>query len=52
MPEEDRVKPTEAQLKARRNRSIAIALALAAFVIIVYLGSILKLGPGIFDRGM
>lgn len=46
------VKPTEAQLKARRNRSIAIALALAAFVIIVYVGSMVKLGPSLFDRAM
>jgi len=51
MPE-DRVKPTEAQLKARRNRSIAIGLALAAFVIIVYLGTVMKLGPAVFDRAM
>jgi len=46
------VKPTEAQLKARRNRSIAIALALAAFVIIVYVASIVRLGPGVFDKAM
>jgi len=52
MPDEDRVKPTEAQLKARRSRSIAIALALVAFVIIVYLGTMFKLGPGVFDRPM
>lgn len=51
MPEE-RIKPTEKELKARRNRNIAIALALAAFVIIVYLGSLMKLGPGLFDRAM
>ncbi|WP_173931057.1 hypothetical protein [Chelativorans sp. Marseille-P2723] len=52
MPEQERIKPTEKQLKARRNRSIAIALALAAFVIIVYLGSLMKLGPAVFDRAM
>lgn len=45
------ITPTKAQLKARRNRSIAIALALAAFVIIVYVASIVRLGPAIFDRG-
>lgn len=50
--DKERIKPTEAQLKARRNRSIAIALALAAFVILVYLGSLMKLGPALFDRGM
>lgn len=46
------VKPTEAQLKARRSRSIAIGLALAAFVIIVYVVSIVRLGPAILDRAM
>lgn len=51
MPEQKEfVKPTEAQLRARRNRNIAIGLALAAFVIIVYLGSILRLGGAVFDR--
>ena len=38
------IKPTEAQLNARRNRSIAIALALFAFVIIVYVASIIRMG--------
>ncbi|WP_201285559.1 hypothetical protein [Chelativorans xinjiangense] len=52
MPDDDRIRPTEKELKARRNRSIAIALALAAFVIIVYLGSLMKLGPSLFDRAM
>jgi hypothetical protein len=46
------VKPTEAELKARRNRSIAIALALAAFVIIVYVVSIVRMGPAILDKAM
>lgn len=50
MAEEDRVTPTEKQLRARRRRSIAIALALAAFVLLVYLGSLAKLGPTLFDR--
>ncbi|MEC9247098.1 MAG: hypothetical protein RLO21_00900 [Nitratireductor sp.] len=46
------VKPTEAQLKARRKRSIALAIALAVFVVIVYIGSLAKLGPGLFERAM
>ncbi|MCR4266746.1 hypothetical protein [Nitratireductor sp. ZSWI3] len=50
--EQDYIKPTEAQLKARRKRSVAIALALAAFVVIVYVGSLVKLGPSLFDRAM
>jgi hypothetical protein len=44
------VKPTEAQLKARRSRNMAIAIALAAFVVIVYATSIVKLGSAVFDR--
>ena len=46
------VKPTEAQLRARRSRSIAIGLALAAFVIIVYVVSIVRLAPGIVHGAM
>lgn len=46
----DLVKPTEAQLKSRRSRNIALALALAAFVVLVYVGSIVKLGPALFNR--
>lgn len=46
----DRIRPTEAQLKARRSRNIALALALVAFVLLVYFGSIFKLGPAVFNR--
>lgn len=45
------VKPTPQQLKARRTRSIAIAWALAAFVVIVYVASLARMGPALFDRG-
>jgi len=38
----DKIEMTEAQRKARRSRSIAIALALAAFVVLIYLVSIVK----------
>lgn len=44
------VKPTETQLKARRSRNMAIAIALAAFVVIVYATSIVKLGSAVFER--
>ena len=44
------VKPTEAQQKARRSRNIAIALALAAFVVLVYAVSIVKLGSAALNR--
>lgn len=50
--EQEFIKPTEAQLKARRKRSVAIALALIAFVIVVYVGSLAKFGPALFDRAM
>lgn len=46
------IKPTEAQVKARRSRSIAIGIALGLFVILVYAVSIFKLGPGVLDRPM
>jgi hypothetical protein len=40
--EDDRVALTEAQKKARRNRSIAIGLGLAALVVIFYIATIIK----------
>ena len=46
------VKPTEAQQKARRSRNIAIAMALAAFVVLVYVVSIVKLGSAVLSRPM
>jgi hypothetical protein len=48
--ENNHVQPTEKQLKARRSRNIALALALIAFVVLVYVGSIVKLGPALFNR--
>ena len=50
--EDDRVKLTEAQKKARRGRSIAIALALVALVVIFYVMTLAKFGPAILDRPM
>jgi predicted nucleic acid-binding Zn ribbon protein len=43
---------TEEQKRRRRARSIAIALALAALVVLVYLVTIVKLGPGVLNRPM
>ncbi|MEO3386107.1 hypothetical protein [Mesorhizobium sp. CAU 1741] len=48
--DEEGVKLTEGQKKARRSRSLAIALALAAFVIIMYVVTIVKMGPEILNR--
>ena len=48
--EEDRITPTEKQLKARRSRNIAIAIALGTFIVVVYFASLAKLGPAVFQR--
>ena len=49
---DDGVKLTEEQKKARRARNIAIALALAAFVVLVYVGTWAKLGANVLNRSM
>ena len=41
---------TEEQKRRRRARSIAIAVALGAFVLLVYIVTIVKLGPGVLNR--
>jgi hypothetical protein len=41
---------SEKQAKRRRSRSIAIALALAALVVLFYVVTLVKLGPGVLDR--
>jgi hypothetical protein len=41
---------TEEQKRRRRARSIAIAVSLAALVLLVYLVTVVKLGPGILNR--
>ena len=48
--EDDRMKLTEAQKRARRSRSIAIAVALAALVVVFYVLTIVKFGPAILVR--
>ena len=49
---EEGIRLTERQKKARRARNIAIALALAAFVAIVYVGSIARLGANVVTPPM
>lgn len=44
------VELTQAQQKAQRKRSIAIALCLAAFVVIFYVVTVIKLGPEVLNR--
>ncbi len=46
------VKLTEQQLRARRARSIAIALALGAFVIVIFLVTIVRLGGNVLTQPM
>lgn len=42
---EDRVRLTEAEQKARRNRSIAIGVVLVALVVIFYFVTLAKMAP-------
>ncbi len=46
------IKLTEQQLRARRSRSIAIALALGAFVVVIFLVTLVKLGSNVLTRPM
>lgn len=52
IPETRKDPAAEAEIRARRrrSRSIAIALALAALVVLFYLVTIVKLGPGVMER--
>ena len=43
---------TDEQKKKRRSRSVAIALVLAALVVLFYIVTIIKLGPGVMDRAL
>jgi len=41
---------TEEQKRRQRARSVAIALALGALVLLFYVVTIVKLGPGVLQR--
>lgn len=41
---------TPAQIKSRRQRNIAIGLAVGFFVLLFYVVTIAKLGPGVISR--
>jgi hypothetical protein len=43
---------TEQQLRARRARSIAIALALGAFVVVIFLVTLVRLGANVLTHPM
>ena len=46
------IRLTEQQLRARRARSIAIALALGAFVVMIFLVTLVRLGSNVLTRPM
>lgn len=48
----DGVELTEQQKKARRSRSVALAVVLAVLAVLFYVVTIIKVGPGIFNRPM
>jgi hypothetical protein len=48
--ENEGVRLTPQQLKSRRQRNIAIGLAVGFFVLLFYVITIAKLGPGVLDR--
>ncbi len=41
---------TEVQKRQRRNRSIALAVTLGALVLLIYVVTVVKLGPGVLNR--
>jgi hypothetical protein len=43
---------TEEQKRRRRARSVAIGLTLGALVLLFYIVTIVKLGPGVLNRPM
>ncbi|MBX3529186.1 MAG: hypothetical protein KF849_01180 [Rhizobiaceae bacterium] len=46
------VELTDTQRKAQRRRSIAIALALVAFIVVIYVLTIVRMGPAILERAL
>jgi len=47
---EDGIRLTEEQKRRRRARSVAIAVALGLLVVLFYVVTIVKLGPGVLQR--
>jgi predicted nucleic acid-binding Zn ribbon protein len=43
---------SEEQKRRQRNRSIAIGLVLAGLVVLFYVITLVKMGPGVFDRSL
>ena len=51
-PTEPGIVLTEEQKRRRRARNIAIALVLGGLVVLFYVLTIVKLGPGVLSRPM
>jgi hypothetical protein len=51
-PTEPGIVLSEEQKRRRRARSIAIGLTLGALVLLFYIVTIVKLGPGVLNRPM
>ena len=49
---DDGIVLTEEQKRRRRARNIAIALVLGGLVVLFYVLTIVKLGPGVMNRPM
>ena len=49
-PTEPGIVLTDEQKRQRRNRSIALALVLGALVLLIYVVTVVKLGPGVLNR--
>ena len=49
-PNEPGIVLTEEQKRRRRARSIAIGLSLGVMVLLVYIVTVVKLGPGVLNR--
>ena len=49
-PDEPGIVLTDEQKRRRRSRSIAIALTLGALVLLIYVVTVVKLGPGVLNR--
>jgi hypothetical protein len=49
---DDGTRLSEEDLRRQRGRSIAIGVVLAGLVVLFYLVTLVKLGPGIIDRAL
>ncbi len=47
---DDMIRLTDEEQRRRRRRSVALGLILAGLVLLFYLVTIIKLGPGVVDR--